>query len=145
MATREQMLAMGINAMTPERRREAQSKGGKVAAAKNRRRKNMQEIAAQVLSMNLEGADEIREALKVGGMVDADLNYAAGIVMVQTQKAMHGDTKAAEFVRDTSGQKPVDGLMVGNLDNRPFETINFAELSEDQLLALIEMKSEEEE
>lgn len=145
MATREQMLAMGINAMTPERRREAQSKGGKVSAAKNRRRKNMQEIAAQVLSMNLEGADEIREALKVGGMVDADLNYAAGIVMVQTQKAMHGDTKAAEFVRDTSGQKPVDGLMVGNLDNRPFETINFAELSEDQLLALIEMKSEEEE
>lgn len=145
MATREQMLKMGLNAMTPEQRREAQSKGGKVCAAKNRRRKNMQEIAAQVLSMNLEGADEIREALKVGGMVDADLNYAAGIVMVQTQKAMNGDTKAAEFVRDTSGQKPVDGLMVGNLDDRPFETINLTELSEDQLRLLIQVRSEEEE
>lgn len=145
MATREQMLSMGLNAMTEEQKFEARSKGGKIAQAKARRRKNMQEIAAQVLSMNLEGADEIRHALKVGGMVDADLNYAAGIVMVQTQKAMHGDTKAAEFVRDTSGQKPVDGLMIGNYDDRPFETINLTELTEDQLKLLIQAKFNEEE
>ena len=143
--TREEMMKMGINAMDPERKRQAQSLGGKVAAANMRRRKNMQMIAAQVLSMKIDGADEIREALRVGGMEDEDLNYAAGIVMVQTKKAMSGDTKAAEFVRDTSGQKPVDGLVVGNLDDKPFETINLTELSDEQLRLLIQAKSTEEE
>ena len=145
MATRDEILKMGFNAMTPEERFAARSKGGKIAQANRRRRKNMQEIAARVLAMDLKDADEIREALKDGGMTDPDINYAAGIVMVQTKKAMHGDTKAAEFVRDTSGQKPVDGLVVGNLDERPFETLNFSEMTEDQLRLLIELKSTEEE
>lgn len=145
MATRDEILKMGFNAMTPEERFAARSKGGKIAQANRRRRKNMQEIAARVLAMDLKDADEIREALKEGGMTDPDINYAAGIVMVQTKKAMHGDTKAAEFVRDTSGQKPVDGLVVGNLDERPFETLNFSEMTEDQLRLLIELKSTEEE
>lgn len=136
---------MGIWAMTPEERLEAQRRGGKKTQALNRRRKHMQEIAAQVLSMPLADADEIEAALKKGGMEDPDINYAAGIVMVQTKKAMSGDTKAAEFVRDTSGQKPVDGLMVGNLDNVPFETIDLSALSDEQLRELIAAKHDQEE
>ncbi|MBQ3327138.1 MAG: hypothetical protein IJG86_05090 [Clostridia bacterium] len=92
--------------------------------------------------MKLRDEGEVRQALRDGGMNDADINYAAGIIMVQTQKAMSGDTKAAEFVRDTSGQKPVDGLVVGNLDDKPFETIDLTSLTDEQLRELTQIKIE---
>lgn len=37
-------------------------------------------------------------------------------------KALNGDTKAFEVIRDTVGEKPVDSLKLGNEDdNKPFE------------------------
>ena len=140
--TREQMMAMGLHVMSPEARHEASVRGGKASSAMQKRRRSMQAIAQSVLEMRLNGEDEIRKALHDGGMHDNEINYAAGIIMVQTQKALSGDTKAAEFVRDTSGQKPVDGLVVGNLDDKPFETIDLGSLSDDQLRELIAIKAE---
>ena len=143
--TREQMLNMGYNKMTPEQVHEYQSLGGKVAQARRRRKKLMREIANDILNMKLQSEEEIKEALREGGLEDQDINYAAGILMVQTLKAMGGDTKAAEFVRDTSGQKPETGLLVGNLDDQPFETIDFSALTDEQLRELIEAKTKEAE
>ena len=143
--TREQMLQMGYNTMTPEQVHEYQSLGGKVSAARKRRKKLMREIANDILNMKLQSEEEIKAALKEGGLEDQDINYAAGILMVQTLKAMGGDTKAAEFVRDTSGQKPETGLLVGNLDDKPFETIDFSALTDEQLRDLIEAKTKEAE
>ena len=140
--SREQMLAMGMHVMTPEQRHEAAVRGGKNSQIAARRRKSMQAIAQAVLEMKLRDEGEVRQALRDGGMNDADINYAAGIIMVQTQKAMGGDTKAAEFVRDTSGQKPVDGLVVGNLDDKPFETIDLTSLTDEQLRELTQIKTE---
>ncbi|MBQ1313969.1 MAG: hypothetical protein IIY48_05355 [Clostridia bacterium] len=142
MATKEQLMKMGLHAMTPEQRREAASRGGKTSQENMRRRKSMQMIAQQVLEMKLRDEQEIRQALRDGGMTDKDINYAAGIIMVQTQKAMGGDTKAAEFVRDTSGQKPVDGLVVGNLDDKPFEMLDLTALTDEQLRELTQIKME---
>lgn len=105
----------------------------------------MREIANDILNMKLQSEEEIKAALKEGGLEDQDINYAAGILMVQTLKAMSGDTKAAEFVRDTSGQKPETGLLVGNLDDKPFETIDFSALTDEQLRDLIEAKTKEAE
>ena len=140
--TAEECMKTGIWAMTPEERREAQVRGGKATQAKLRRRKHMQEIAAKVLAMKLDDYDEIEAALRAGGMEDEDINYAAGIIMVQAKKAMTGDVKSAEFVRDTSGQKPVDGLVVGNLDDKPFETIDLTSLTDEQLRELTQIKIE---
>ena len=142
--TAEECKQTGIWAMTPEERRAAQSRGGKASQAKIRRRKHMQEIAAKVLAMKLTDYDDIQEALRAGGMEDDDVNYAAGIIMVQAKKAMTGDVKSAEFIRDTSGQKPVDGLVIGNLDEKPFETIDFSSLTDEQLRDLIAAKYEAE-
>ena len=143
--TREQMMQMGLNAMTPEQQFEARSRGGKVRAASNRRMKHMQQIAKAILSMRLQSEEEIRTVLHEGGFEDEDINYAAGIIMAQTLKAVSGDTKAAEFVRDTSGQKPVDGLVIGNLEDRPFQTLDLASLTDEQLQELVAAKSEKEE
>ena len=38
------------------------------------------------------------------------------LAIKQFQKAMNGDGKAFELVRDTSGQKPVDKVMVAEVD-----------------------------
>jgi hypothetical protein len=141
--TKEQLMSMGLHAMTPEERLAASSRGGKKSQENKRRRKSMQAIAQQVLEMKLRDEQEIRQALREGGMTDNDINYAAGIIMVQTQKAMSGDTKAAEFVRDTSGQKPVDGLVVGNLDDKPFEMLDLTALSDEQLRELTQIKMED--
>ena len=145
--SRAEMMAMGMHVMSPEERHEACVRGGKASTALQKRRKSMQAIAQSVLEMKLQGEDEIRKALHDGGMHDTEINYAAGIIMVQTQKALGGDTKAAEFVRDTSGQKPVDGLVVGNLDDKPFEMIDLSSLTDDQLreLAALKMEAAEEE
>ncbi len=142
---RVQMMQMGLMAMTEEQRAEARRKAGQASAARYRRMKHMQEIARAVLNLRLRGEDEIREALREGGFKDEDINYAAGIIMSQTFKAIGGDTRAAEFVRDTSGQKPVDGLMVGNLEDKPFETLNLSALTDEQLQMLAAAKSESED
>lgn len=143
--TREEMLAMGMHTMSPEERHAASVRGGKASQALQKRRKSMQMIAQSVLEMKLKDADEIRKALHDGGMHDSEINYAAGIIMVQTQKAMSGDTKAAEFVRDTSGQKPVDGLVVGNMDDKPFEFLDLTTFTDDQLRELAALKMEDVE
>lgn len=142
--TREQMLQMGYNTMTPEQVHEYQSLGGRVSAARKRRKKLVREIANDILNMRLQTEEEIKDALRQGGLEDQDINYAAGIVLVQTLKAMNGDTKAAEFVRDTSGQKPADNLQVGNLDNRPFETIDFSVINDAQLCEMINTRVEDD-
>lgn len=141
--SREWMMTHGLLAMSPEERRAAQSRGGKKTAENLRRRKSMVEMAKTVLGMELQGEEEIRRALRLGGLDREDITYAAGIVMAQAQKAMGGDTKAAEFLRDTSGQKPADSLVVGNLDDKPFETIDLTALTDSELRILVAVKEEE--
>ena len=45
---------------------------------------------------------------------------------------MKGDTKAAEFVRDTMGQKPVENVNMSGEINNPF-----AELSTEELKKMV--------
>ena len=143
--TKEEMAAMGLFALSPEERHAKAVEGGLKSQALRRRKKRMQELAQIILDMKLTNADEIKAVLRTGGLDEDDITYAAGVLMVQTLKAMGGDTKAAEYIRYTSGQRPVDGLLLGNLEEKPFETINLAELSDEQLRLLIEAKSEPEE
>jgi hypothetical protein len=39
-----------------------------------------------------------------------NISVQEAILIAQIQKAMKGDTKAAEYVRDTMGQRPVDSV-----------------------------------
>lgn len=142
--TREQMLQMGFNAMPPEKARKYQSLGGRISQAHRRRKKLLREIANDILSMKLQNEEEITAALREGGLDDEDIDYAAGIILAQAIKAMGGDTRAAEFIRDTSGQKPSDSLQVGNLDSKPFEMIDFSGLNDAQLHEMINARVEKD-
>ena len=64
----------------------------------------------------------LREAMQI--LMDADLTGKDGKTMTGTeamaakafQAALKGDWKAWELVRDTSGQKPVDKVMVADVE-----------------------------
>ncbi len=116
---------------------EARRKGrnGGIASGKARREKKlMRETLDMLLSMpikngKLADVDDIRSFAAIKGK---NISVQEAIMIAQIQKAMKGDTKAAEYVRDTIGQKPVDNLIMGGEVNNPF-----AGLSTDDLKAMI--------
>lgn len=68
------------------------------------------------------GKKSLREAMQI--LMDTDLTGKDGKTMTGTeamaakafQAALKGDWKAWELVRDTSGQKPVDKVMVADVE-----------------------------
>lgn len=94
---------------------EARKRGrnGGIASGKARReKKQMRETLEMLLSMpmkngKLADVDSIRSFAALKGK---NVSVQEAIMIMQLQKAMKGDTKAAEYVRDTIGQKPVDNV-----------------------------------
>ena len=76
----------------------------------------------------------LKEVLKVAGIENPP--NADAIAMAVGVKALRGDVEAARFVRDTSGEKPVQGVEVGNLDDKPFEHIDLSTLTDDELFRM---------
>lgn len=115
---------------------QAIAKKGGIASGKARREKKlMRETLDILLSMPLKNGkladvDDIRSFAAIKGK---NISVQEAIMIAQVQKAMKGDTKAAEYVRDTIGQKPVDNVIMGGEVNNPF-----AGLSTDDLKKLID-------
>lgn len=113
--------------------REIRSMGGKASQAKQRRRKTQAEIIRQIMELKLtpeEGAAKF-EALGLDPTWATDANVAV------MQKARKGDVESLRYLRDTIGEKPRDGLEIGNLDGQPLSTIDLSTLSDETLRAMI--------
>ena len=54
------------------------------------------------------------------------------ITMKQFEKALKGDAKAFEIVRDTAGQKPVDKVMISEVSQEVIEEVEKMVLSDDE-------------
>ena len=52
-----------------------------------------------------------------------DVSGAEALALVIMNKALRGDTKAFEVVRDTAGQKPIEKIMVADVDAGVVEQI----------------------
>ena len=116
-----------------EKQREIRSMGGKASQAKQKRRKTQAEIIRQIMELKLtpeEGADKL-EALGLDPTWATDANVAV------MQKARKGDVESLRYLRDTIGEKPRDGVEIGNLDGQPLSTIDLSTLSDEQLRAMI--------
>ena len=129
------MANLGQNHLTPEQHSANCSRAGKKGVEVRRRKKAMRELARDILDMSLKGEDEIRAELESRGIEQTE---AAAVLLAQLIRARTGDTEAARFLRDTSGQKPVDNVAIGNLDDKPFASLNLAELTDAQLKQLVE-------
>ena len=101
---------------TPSERRENARKAGIASGEARRARKTLKET----LLMMLEEGDTQNN-----------------ITLALLDKALKGDTKAYEVIRDTVGEKPTDKVDIGNKDNKPFQNVDFSHLSVEQIKELL--------
>ena len=127
--------------MTPEQKKEFHSKGGKAGTASRRRMKTQAQIIRQVMALEIEPG-EAREMLEAAGL---DPTWATDANVAVMRKARAGDVEALRYCRDTIGEKPRDGLEIGNLDGQPLATVDLRSLSDDQLRAMIAARQEPKE
>ena len=69
--------------------------------------REMRETLRAMLDMPLRPGS-VTTAQTMDGMEGKNMTVAQAVALAQLRKAMDGDTRAAEFVRDTSGQRPSD-------------------------------------
>ena len=70
--------------------------------------------------------EEIKNYAKLKGK---NISVQEAMLIAQVQKAMRGDTKAAEFIRDTAGQKPVENVDM-NVNKLPIVICNEDDLED---------------
>lgn len=97
--------------LTPSQRHAKARKAGKASAAKRREKRDMRETFRAMLDMPMrQGGTTTASTLE--GMDGKNMTVGQAIALNMLKKAMDGDVRAAEFVRDTSGQKPVSQIEV---------------------------------
>lgn len=95
-----------------------QSKGG-IASGEARRRKRDIRLALEAL---------LEKTYK--GKGGEELSGAEAIAVKQMEKALKGDTRAFEVVRDSAGQKPVEKVMVAEVSQDVIDEVERAILDE---------------
>lgn len=104
------------NTRTKEEQREIARMGGIASGKARRQAKTFKEIG-QVLAqavMRGESHYDIDDIKSIGDMKGANLSVKELMLWQQIQKALEGDTKAFEVVRDTIGEKPIEDVRVEN-------------------------------
>ena len=100
---------MSKNLIVPssEEARKNGAKGG-IASGKARREKRaMRETLETLLSMPIDNKEAIclEDIQSLAALKGKNITVQEAIMFAQIKKAMKGDTKAAEYIRDTSGNK----------------------------------------
>ena len=99
--------------ISKEKRSEIAKKGGVASGEARRRKKTMQEKARAILDMT----ERLGKAESFKSIEDADgknLTAEERSIIEIAKKAMAGDIKALEFLRDTAGEKPVEQVELLN-------------------------------
>jgi hypothetical protein len=108
----EQNLLKKEDRTASERRESARNAG--IASGEARRRKRDLRLAMEML---LEKDITDSSGKTVSG--------AEAIALKQFQKALKGDTRAFEMIRDTAGQKPIDKTVQANIDTEYLESVEY--------------------
>lgn len=107
---------MPIEEVNSRRTREQHSrdsrKAGKRSGEVRREKKAFKETLEILLSMSMENGEEVsvEDITSFKGIDGKNISVQEAILIAQVQRAMKGDTKAAEYLRDTIGQKPTDKI-----------------------------------
>ena len=120
----------GTQFQTGDEQVKTATKGGIASGKARREKKAMKETLATLLSMPLKdgNATDLEEVKSVAALKGKNITVQEAIMLAQIQKAVKGDTRAAEFVRDSSGNKPKDGLELSGGINNPFAGLSTEEL-----------------
>lgn len=97
-----------------------EAKKGGIASGEARRKKRDLKLAIQVLlETDIKGKNgEVKSG-------------AEAIAIAQFQKALKGDTRAFEVIRDTAGQKPVEKVAIAEVDQNVIDDIEKMVMDDD--------------
>ena len=114
-----------FDVLTESEQRELARKGGKASGEKRRRIKTFQEIGEALSKATLKEGEifELEEIRDIGQLKGANLSIKEIMFWKQVQKALDGDTKAFEVVRDTMGEKPTDKVALSSEQERFAEVL----------------------
>ncbi len=101
-----------LKPLSTEKAREIGAKGGKASAEARRKKRDLKLAMQLLLEQEIEGKNGEK---KTG---------AEAIAVAQFKKALKGDTRAFEVIRDTSGQKPVEKVEQVNIDGEYLDKVN---------------------
>ena len=92
---------------------EEAKKGGIASGEARRRKRDLRQALEALLEKDFTGKD------------GTTLSGAEAIALKQMEKALKGDTRAFEVVRDTSGQKPVEKVEQVNIDMEYEQSVEY--------------------
>ena len=89
---------------------EAGKKGGKASGEAKRRKKLMRESLEILCQLPAKGgrATDVESIKNFAELKGKNITVEQAMLIAQIKKALGGDTRAIEFIRDTMGQKPVE-------------------------------------
>lgn len=107
---------------TPEGKKRASEAGKKAGVASGiakRRKKLMRESLEILCQLPAKGgrATDVESIKNFAELKGKNITVEQAMLIAQIKKALGGDTKAIEFIRDTMGQKPVDEKKVETTSN----------------------------
>jgi hypothetical protein len=110
----EQNLRPGEYKLTVEEAK----KGGKASGEARAARRDLRKALEMLLDKNYKTN------------TGEEISGTEAIALKQIEKAMKGDTRAFEVVRDTIGQKPVDKVMIAEVDQSVIDEVEKAVFEE---------------
>lgn len=108
-------------------------KGQKRSAEVRRKRSEFKKTAETILGLlaNDKEYADIEKVRSIAELHDKNVTVEEAILLAQASRAMKGNTKAAEFIRDTAGQKPVEKVMVSEVELDVIEEVERMVLEDD--------------
>ena len=106
---------------SPSQLREQCRKGGIASQRKQREKKLMREDAQMFLEMPL-NAGQLEDVEYLAEVKGKNITVQQAILLAMIKKAMKGDVRASEYVRDTAGQQ------IANININTEENSKFADI-----------------
>lgn len=107
----DNLIGKGFESRSTEEVRAIASKGGKNSVESRRRKKLLKECFEVLLDKDFKTKD---------GKIATG---AETLALTVFQKAQRGDLKAFELVRDTAGEKPIDKVMLAEVDQKTIDEV----------------------
>lgn len=107
-----------LKPLSTSKAREIGSKGGVASGEARRKRRDIRAAMEALL--------EKRYKTNMG-----ELSGAEAISLKQMEKALKGDPKAFELVRDSAGQKPIEKVVVAEVEQAVIDDVESSILSDD--------------
>ena len=99
---------------TKDEQREIAMQGGIASGESRRRKKLLRECLEELL--------DTEQEVKINGVTLKKTN-AELLSVTLMKKALKGDVKAFEVLRDTAGEKPIDKVMVADVDQSVIDEV----------------------